>query len=74
MRVAYLTAGAGGMYCGSCLRDNALAAALKARGRDVALFPLYSPIRVDEEDVSEPRVLFGGINVYLQHAGRCRSR
>ncbi|MCK6483634.1 MAG: glycosyltransferase family 4 protein [Phycisphaerae bacterium] len=74
MRVAYLTAGAGGMYCGSCLRDNALAAALKARGRDVALFPLYSPIRVDEEDVSEPRVLFGGINVYLQHAAPLAAR
>lgn len=74
MRVAYLTAGAGGMYCGSCLRDNALAAALKARGRDVALFPLYSPIRVDEADVSEPQVLFGGINVYLQHAAPLAAR
>ena len=27
-----VTAGAGGMYCGSCLRDNALAAELIARG------------------------------------------
>ena len=26
MRILQLTAGAGGMYCGSCLRDNALAA------------------------------------------------
>ena len=31
-RIAYITAGAGGMYCGSCLHDNALAAALLARG------------------------------------------
>ena len=29
-KVVYLTAGAGGMYCGSCLRDNALAAGLSA--------------------------------------------
>jgi glycosyltransferase involved in cell wall biosynthesis len=66
MRVAYLTAGAAGMYCGSCLRDNTLAAALRAQGRDVLLVPLYTPIRTDEEDVSEHCVLYGGINVYLQ--------
>ena len=28
MRIAYIAAGAGGMYCGSCIHDNALAAAL----------------------------------------------
>ncbi len=66
MRVAYLIAGAGGMYCGSCLRDNRLAATLIARGRDVVLVPLYTPIRTDEADVSQGRIYFGGINVYLQ--------
>ena len=39
MRLLYLTAGAAEMYCGSCLRDNALAAALMARGHDVVLMP-----------------------------------
>jgi glycosyltransferase involved in cell wall biosynthesis len=67
MRVVYLTAGAGGMYCGSCLRDNALAAALVRQGRDVLLWPVYSPIRTDEVDVSADSVVFGGVNVYLQH-------
>ncbi|MBI4717581.1 MAG: glycosyltransferase family 4 protein [Planctomycetes bacterium] len=66
MRIAYLVAGAGGMYCGSCMRDNRLAAALIRRGRDVLLLPLYTPIRTDEEDVSLPRVHYGGINVFLQ--------
>ena len=28
MRILSITAGAAGMYCGSCLRDNALAAEL----------------------------------------------
>jgi len=65
-KVVYLTAGAGGMYCGSCLRDNALAAGLSALGWDVTLLPLYTPIRVDGEDRSVDRVFFGGINVYLQ--------
>ncbi len=55
------------MYCGSCLRDNALAAALVARGHDVTLVPLYTPLLTDERNVTRPEVLFGGINVYLQH-------
>lgn len=66
MRIAYVTAGAAGMYCGSCMRDNTLVAALAARGHDALLVPIYTPIRTDEDDVSVHRVFFGGINVYLQ--------
>jgi glycosyltransferase involved in cell wall biosynthesis len=66
MRIAYITAGAAGMYCGSCLHDNTLAAALIDLGEDVLLIPTYTPVRTDEEDVSIERVFFGGINVYLQ--------
>jgi glycosyltransferase involved in cell wall biosynthesis len=66
MRVLSITAGAGGMYCGSCLRDNALASELVARGHDVTLLPLYTPLLTDEPDVSRKDVLFGGISVYLQ--------
>src|SRR5437763_4843600 len=66
MRIAYITAGAAGMYCGSCMRDNTLVAALVRQGHDALLVPTYTPIRTDEEDVSQHRVFFGGINVYLQ--------
>jgi glycosyltransferase involved in cell wall biosynthesis len=66
MRIAYITAGAAGMYCGSCLHDNTLARALQRRGHEVLLIPTYTPIRTDEIDVSQRRVFFGGINVYLQ--------
>lgn len=66
MRIVYLAAGAGGMYCGSCLHDNTLAAALLELGEDVVLAPIYTPLRTDEVDVSERRVFFGGINAYLQ--------
>jgi glycosyltransferase involved in cell wall biosynthesis len=55
------------MYCGSCIHDNTLARALIRKGVEVALLPTYTPIRTDEEDVSQDRVFFGGINVYLQH-------
>jgi glycosyltransferase involved in cell wall biosynthesis len=65
-KIAYLTAGGGGMFCGSCMRDNTLAAALNRLGCDTVLVPLYTPIRTDEEDVSVNQVFFGGINVYLQ--------
>ncbi len=66
LRVAYITAGAGGMFCGSCLHDNTLARAMADRGVDIQLIPLYTPIRTDEDDVSIDQVFFGGINVYLQ--------
>src|SRR5687768_8804393 len=66
MRILSITAGAGGMYCGSCLQDNALASELIARGHDVTLIPLYTPLLTDEPNVTRPNVLFGGINVYLQ--------
>ncbi len=66
MKIAYLTAGAAGMNCGSCMLDNALARALIELGHDCLLVPLYTPIRTDEEDVSIDQVFFGGINVYLQ--------
>ena len=48
MKIVYLAAGAGGMYCGSCLHDNTLAAALMRLGEDVLLMPTYTPIRTDE--------------------------
>ena len=66
MKVLQITAGAAGMFCGSCTRDNALARELIARGHDVTLVPVYTPTTPDEPNVSRDRVLFGGISVYLQ--------
>lgn len=66
MRILSITAGAAGMYCGSCLRDNALAIELMARGHDVTLVPVYTPTLTDDRNVSRRNVLFGGISVYLQ--------
>jgi len=66
MKIAYITAGAAGMYCGSCMHDNTLVGALHDLGHEALLIPTYTPIRTDEEDVSMKRVFMGGINVYLQ--------
>lgn len=54
------------MYCGSCLRDNALATELIAREHDVLLLPVYTPTYTDEPNVSHNRVVLGGISVYLE--------
>jgi glycosyltransferase involved in cell wall biosynthesis len=66
MKILYLTGGAGRMYCGSCLRDNALATELIARGHDVILLPVYTPTFTDEPNVSQNRVVLGGISAYLE--------
>lgn len=65
MKILMFTAGAARMYCGSCLRDNTLAAELKKQGHDIVLQPLYTPTRTDEPNVSEPAVLLNGISVCL---------
>src|SRR5918993_177609 len=67
MNILSITAGAADMFCGSCLRDNALAAELLARGHQVTLLPVYTPTVTDEPNMSAGRpVFFGGISVYLQ--------
>jgi glycosyltransferase involved in cell wall biosynthesis len=67
MRILSLTAGAASMYCGSCMRDNALAAELIRLGHEVTLLPFYTPTLTDEDNVSrQEQVFFGGISVYLE--------
>ncbi len=66
MKILSITAGAAGMYCGSCARDNGLAAELLSRGHDVTLVPVYTPTRTDEPNRSRQQVLFGGVSVCLQ--------
>ena len=54
------------MFCGSCLRDNAMATELMARGHDVLLLPVYTPTLTDEPNVSNDHVVLGGISAYLE--------
>ncbi len=65
LKAIYLTAGAAGMFCGSCMHDNALARAMRAAGDDVLLQPVYTPIRTDEVDIAAAELFYGGIQVYL---------
>ncbi|QIF02993.1 glycosyltransferase family 4 protein [Roseimicrobium sp. ORNL1] len=68
MRVLQLTPGTGSFHCGSCLRDNALIKALRARGHDALLLPLYLPLVTDADEANpEQAVRVGGVGLYLQH-------
>lgn len=67
MRILHLTPGTGNFHCGSCLRDHALIKALRSRGHDAIMAPLYLPLVTDRE-VSNPEIgiRVGGISLYLQ--------
>lgn len=66
MNLVQITPGAGAMYCGNCLRDNALVAGLRQLGHQVLMVPLYLPLTLDETDQSAGTpIFFSGINVYL---------
>jgi hypothetical protein len=55
------------MFCGACLRDNALVRALRQMGHAVVMAPMYLPLTLDEDDQSAGTpILFGGINVFLE--------
>ncbi len=63
------------MYCGACARDAALARALIARGHDVQIVPLYTPLRLEgDEPLPVTDVHLGAMNAYLQqlHSGFAR--
>ena len=67
MRILHLTPGTGTFHCGSCLRDNALIKALRVRGHDAIMVPLYLPLVTDREAASPGLdIQVGGISLYLQ--------
>ena len=66
MNIIQITPGAGKMFCGNCFRDNALVAALRGKGHEVLMVPLYLPLTLDEENQSAGvPIFFNGVNVYL---------
>src|SRR5512137_2767243 len=67
MNIVQITPGAGRMFCGGCLHDNALVTALRKLGHDTLMLPLYLPPTLDEPDQSAGLpVFYGGISVYLE--------
>ena len=67
MKIVHLTPGTGNFHCGSCLRDNHLVKALRRRGHDVTMVPLYLPLVTDDAPATEGTAIqVGGITLYLR--------
>ncbi|MBM4148154.1 MAG: glycosyltransferase family 4 protein [Lentisphaerae bacterium] len=72
MRVLNVVPGSGGtFYCENCLRDSVSVQALRRRGLDAVIVPMYLPMYHDDPALTrDAPVFFGGINVYLQQRFR----
>jgi len=67
MRFVQITPGSGdNFYCENCLRDLDLVRAMRGRGVDMLMVPLYLPVGGDQGPAQGVPVFFGGINVFLQ--------
>lgn len=66
MRIVHLTPGTGNFFCGSCLRDHALVKALRGRGHDAVMVPLYLPLVTEEPVGGDAPIFYGGVSVYLE--------
>jgi glycosyltransferase involved in cell wall biosynthesis len=68
MRILSILPGSGGaFYCQNCLRDMALAEALRRRGHDVTLMPLYLPATAQAAAPDAAPVFYGAVSLYLRH-------
>jgi glycosyltransferase involved in cell wall biosynthesis len=67
VKIAYICPGTGGaFYCENCVRDNALAAGLRALGHDVDIVPMYLPVNVEDAPRNNSgAVMFGAVRLYL---------
>lgn len=68
MKIVHVVPGSGGtFYCENCLRDTAVVRALRGRGHEIVLVPMYLPLLRAHDDVSgEGPLFFGGVNAWLQ--------
>jgi len=66
VKAVLITPGTGNFHCGSCLRDAALVREMRRCGHDVLCVPLYLPLVLEQEPLTEAPIFFGGVNVYLQ--------
>jgi glycosyltransferase involved in cell wall biosynthesis len=68
MKIVHIIPGTGDVfYCQNCMRDKELVMALRARGHDVVLVPMYLPLFTEGEDMGAPHipVFYGAVGVYL---------
>jgi glycosyltransferase involved in cell wall biosynthesis len=65
MKILFIVPGSGDpFYCGNCFRDNQQANALRRRGHDVVVMPLYLPLR-DPSFRADTPLFFPAVSLYL---------
>jgi len=68
MKITYIVPGTGGQfYCENCNRDVALIDALRKLGHNVALVPMYLPVKIGNTEIeSDAPIFYGAVNIYLE--------
>jgi len=68
MKIVHIVPGFGGtFYCGNCLRDSGVVAALKKAGHDAVTLPMYLPLTMNgQADKNGLPVFYGAVNIYLK--------
>jgi len=68
VKIVYITPGSGGsFYCENCIRDIELVKALRARGHDAVIVPMYLPLTADGAVIGrEGPVFYGAVRIYLE--------
>jgi len=68
MKIVHIIPGSGGtFYCQNCMRDNELILALKKKGHNILMVPMYLPLNVGGKGImGDTPVFYGAINVYLK--------
>lgn len=68
MKIVHIVPGFGGtFYCGNCLRDSGLNAALKKDGHQAITLPMYLPLTMNNTDAGDGiPVFYGAVNIYLK--------
>ncbi len=67
MKIAFITAGAGKMYCGACLHDALLIQGLIDAGHALDVYTMYTPALADFDlsILKTNKIYYSGINAYL---------
>ncbi len=67
MKIVHVIPGSGGsFYCGNCLRDSKLFEAIRKKGHDVIILPMYLPLFAHDNNNKDVPVFFGAISIYIK--------
>jgi glycosyltransferase involved in cell wall biosynthesis len=67
MKIVHIIPGFGGtFYCGNCLRDSGVVAALRQAGHEAISLPMYLPLNIGDAQTNQTPVFYGAVNIFLK--------